>query len=162
MKNSIRLNLKPTGGEIKRAGRKSSDFLKSHGFSDDAVETQIMILRELINSGIKYGKFSSSKNKIIATIFISEKEITFEVKNPVDETCSDGIRELDKTIQFIRGYQDPFEPYLIKRQEAALDPSPNDTNGLGLAKIAYEGRAMLDFFVGEDNFMNLFAVRNLD
>jgi hypothetical protein len=162
MENSIRLNLKPNGGEIEIAGQKSSNFLKSHGFSDDVVDTQIMILRELINNGIKYGKFTSSKNKIIVNIFISKKEITFEVKNPIDETCFDGLRELDKTIQFIRGYQDPFEPYLIKRREAALNPSPNDTNGLGLAKIAYEGGAMLDFFVGEDNFMNLFAVRNLD
>lgn len=162
MENSIRLNLKPNGGDIERAGQKSSNFLKSHGFSDEAVNTQIMILRELINSGIKYGKFTSSKNKITVNIYISDKEITFEVKNPVDETCFDGLKELDKTIQFIRGYQDPFEPYLIKRREAALNPSPNDSNGLGLAKVAYEGGAMLDFFVGKDNFMNLFAVKTLD
>lgn len=155
-------NLKPNGGDIEKAGQKSSSFLKSHGFSDEAVDTQIMILRELINSGIKYGKFTSSKNEITINIYISDNEITFEVKNPVDETCVDGLKELEKTIQFIRGYQDPFEPYLIKRREAALNPSPNDSNGLGLAKAAYEGRAMLDFFAGADNFMNLFAVRTID
>ena len=59
MENSITLNLKPNGGEIERAGQKSSNFLKSHGFSEKAVDIQIMILRELINSGIKYGKFTS-------------------------------------------------------------------------------------------------------
>jgi hypothetical protein len=162
MENSIRLNLKPNGGEIERAGQKSSNFLKSHGFSEKAVDVQIMILRELINSGIKYGKFTPSESEITIHIFISGKTVTFEVKNPVDETCFDRLKELDKTIQFIRGYQDPFEPYLIKQREAAQNPSPNDTNGLGLARVAYEGGAMLDFFVGEDNFMNLLAVRNLD
>jgi hypothetical protein len=162
MEYSIRLNLKPIGGEIEKAGLKSSIFLKSHGFSDEAVDTQIMILRELITSGIKYGKLTPSEDEITVNIFISEKTITFEVKNPVDDTCQDRLKELDKTIQFIRGYQDPFEPYLIKQREAAINPSSNGTNELGLARVAYEGGAMLDFFVGEDNFMNLFAVRNLD
>ena len=98
MENSIRLSLKPIGGEIERAGQKSSNFLKSHGFSNKAVDTQIMILRELINNGIKYGKFTPSESEITVNIFISEKAITFEVKNPVDESCLDKLKELDKTV----------------------------------------------------------------
>ena len=162
MENSIRLNLKSISGDIEKAGQKSSNFLKSHGFSDEAVDTQIMILRELINSGIKYSKFTPPENDISANIFISDKTITFEVKIAVDDTCFESLKELDKTIQFIRGYQDPFEPYLIKQRGDAKNPSFNDTNGSGLARVAYEGGAMLDFFVDEGNFMNLFAVRNLD
>ena len=162
MEKSIRLNFKPIGGVIGKTGIKINNFLKSHGFSDEAVNTQNMIIRELINSGIKYGRLTSSDNEIIVNIFIAENTITFEVKNLVDDTCFDRIKELDKTIQFIRGYQDPFEPYLIKQREAAENPSTANRNGLGLARVAYEGGAILDFFVGEDNYMNLFAVRNLD
>ncbi len=162
MENAIRLNLKPNGVEIEKAGQMSSQFFKSHGFSNEAIDTQIMILTELINNGVKYGKISPAENEISVNIIISEKTITFEVQNPVDETCFDGLKELDKTIQFIRGYQDPFEPYLIKQREAAQNPYSYDTNGLGLARVAYEGGAMLDFFVGEDNIMKLYAVRYLD
>lgn len=161
MDNSIRLNLKPTSSAIEIAGKKISDFLKSHGFSTETVDNQIMVLRELIHSGIQYGKLPASDNEIAIKIIISDETITFEVKNPIDETCVDKLQELDKTIQFIRGYQDPFEPYLIKQREAAQNPGCNDTNGLALAKVAYEGGAILDFFVGDDNFMNLYAVRNL-
>ena len=46
--------------------------------------------------------------------------------------------------------------------KTAFNNFENDSNGLGLAKVAYEGRAMLDFFAGADNFMNLFAVRTLE
>ena len=95
MENSIRLNLKSISGDIEKAGQKSSNFLKSHGFSDEAVDTQIMILRELINSGIKYSKFTSPENDISANIFISDKTITFEVKIAVDDTCFESLKELD-------------------------------------------------------------------
>ncbi len=162
MENSIRLNLKPDGGDIEMAGQKSSSFLKSHGFSDEAVRVQIMILRELIHSGIKYGKFTPSKDEIIVHIQLAENSITLEVRNPVDETCFDRLKELDKTIQWIRGYQDPFEAYILKQKEASRNSSRNETNGLGLARIAYEGKAILDFFVSDDNTLNLFAVRHFD
>ena len=162
MEKSIQFNFKPIGGEIEKAGLRSTKFLKSHGFSDKAVNTQIRILRELINSGINYGQFTPSENEIIVNIFISEKTITLEVKNPVDDTCIDRLQELEKTIQLIRGYIDPFEPYLIKQREVAKNSSTQASYELGLAKIAYEGGAMLDFFVGDDNFMQLFAVRNID
>ena len=162
MQTSIEINLRPDGHEIDKAGKKSSDFLKSHGFSDDAIHTQIMILRELIHNGIRYGNLNKSENKITAHIHIAENTITFEVKNPVDETCFERLKELDTTIQFIRGYQDPFEAYLLKRKEVSQNASHSETNGLGLARIACEGRAILDFFVSEDNILNLYAVKSLN
>ncbi len=162
MRTYIEINLKPVGHEIDKAGEKSGDFLKSHGFSDDAIHAQIMILRELIHNGIRYGKFTPSENKITAHIHIAENTITFEVKNPVDETCFERLKELDKTIQFIRGYQDPFEAYRVKQKEASQNSTCSEVNGLGLARIACEGRAILDFFVSEDNILNLYAVKNLD
>jgi hypothetical protein len=161
MDKSIRLNLKPVDREIEKARLKIGNFLKSHGFSDETVNTQAMITRELINSGIKCGRSTSSEDEITLNIFIDENTITFEVKNPVDDSCFDRIKELDKTIQFIRGYQDPFEPYLIKKREIDENPPTNHGNGLGLARVAYEGGAILDFFVDEDNVMSLYAIRNL-
>jgi hypothetical protein len=162
MQTSIEINLRPDGHEIDKAGEMGSDFLKSHGFSDNAIHTQIMILRELIQNGIKYGNINKSENEITAHIHIAENTITFAVMNPVDESCFEQLRELDKTIQFIRGYQDPFEAYHLKQEEASQNSGCNEVNGLGLARIACEGRAILDFFVSEDNILNLYAVKNLD
>jgi hypothetical protein len=162
MPTSIEINLSPDGHEIDKAGEKSSDFFKSHGFSDDAIHTQIMILKELIHNGIRFGNRNKPENKITAHIHIAENTITFEVMNPVDETCFERLKELDKTIQFIRGYQDPFEAYLLKQKEASKNSACSEVDGLGLARIACEGRAILDFFVSEDNILKLYAIKNLD
>ena len=72
------------------------------------------------------------------------------------------LNDLDKTIQLIRGYQDPFEPYMKKLRENPGNSINSDTYGIGLAKIAYEAGAVLDFFVDEDNILNLSAVRSLN
>ena len=162
MKKTLKFNLKPLCQDIDRVGEKSSSFLRSHGFSDDTVKVQINILTELIKSGIKYASFTPSAKEITVRLQVDGNTCTMEVMNPVDESCNDRLRELDKTIQFIRGYQDPYEAYLLKMAEVAGRPSNAEANDLGLMKIAYEGGAILDFFVSEDNFLNLSAVGSFD
>jgi len=162
MQPSMEINFRPDEREINKAGKISSEFLKSHGFSDNAVHTQIKILRELISNGIRYGNLAKSENKITVQIHIAENTITVEVSNPVDETCYEQLKELDKTLQFIRGYQDPYEAYLLKQKENSQNSSHQEINGLGLARIACEGSAILDFFVSKDNILNLFAVKSLN
>jgi len=161
MENSIKLNFEPDGGDIELAGQKSGSFLKSHGLSDDAVQIQIMLLKELIKNGMKYGKFTPSENELSINIQVVDNSITIEVMNPVDVTCRDRLEELDKTIQFIRGYQDPLEAYLLMKKKASNHAPCCDTNGLNLIKIAYEGKAILDFFINENNILNQSAVRCL-
>ena len=73
--------------------------------------------------------------------------------NPVYKTCSDRLKELDKTIQFIRGYQDPYEAYSIRLADVTANPFKAEVNDLDLVKIACEGGAILDFFINEDNFL---------
>jgi len=161
MKNSITLNLQPDSDGIQMAGQKSSNFLKSHGLSDETIHTQIMILKELIKNGIKYGKFTPSKNEISVSIHIAENTISVEVMNPVDVTCCERLDELDKTIQFLRGYQNPFQAYMLMKKKAPKYPFRGDADGLDLIKIAYEGKAILDFCVHENNMLNQSAVRRL-
>ena len=50
------------------------------------------------------------------------------------------LEELDKTIQWIRVYRDPFEPFMMSAQEASENSNNSESNGFGLARIAYEGR----------------------
>lgn len=161
MENSIKLNLQPNGGGIEFAAQKSGNFLKSHGLSDEAVQIQIMLLKELIKNGIKYGKFTPSENELTINIQVVDNSITIEVMNPVDVTSRDRLKELDKTIRFIRGYQDPFEAYMLMKKKAPNHSSRCDANGIDLIKIAYEGKATLDFFINENNILNQSAVRCL-
>jgi hypothetical protein len=57
------------------------------------------------------------------------------------------VAKLDKTVQLVRVYQDPFEAYVEKLKEVSRRPLNDEESGLGLVRIAYEGKAILDFFV---------------
>ena len=162
MKNSILFNLKLNNHEIDKAGEKGSKFLESHGFSNETVEAQIMILNELINNGKKFENPNSFESEITVFLLVEEKTITVEVRQAVEKSFQRQLDELDKTIQWIRVYGDPFEPYMKKLREESKNPNNHEANGIGLARIAYEAGAILDFFVSEDNILNLSAVRNLN
>ena len=158
----MEFSLKSNGGEIKKLERKSSIFLKSKGYSDDIIETQIMILKELIISSKEFDDLRPSEFEMSVQLHIEDNTITVEVKKPVCESDYGKLEELDKTIQWIRGYQDPLEHYMINLAEASDAFHFAGTNGLGLARIAHEADAVVDFYVSEDNVLNLSAVSNLN
>lgn len=137
-------------------------FFKSHGFLDETAQVYIMILKELIKTGQRYGGLTPSDSEMTAQLHIGKKNITVEVMNPVDPSCIDRLKDLDKTIQYIRGYQDPFVPYSKMSRQVLNKSFPSGSDNLGLARIAYESKAILDFFISEDNVLNLSAVKNLD
>ena len=98
----------------------------------------------------------------LARLLVEEKTITVEVRQAVEESYQRQLNELDKTIQWIRGYQDPFEPYMKGLRANSKFSCNSEIDAMGLARIAYEAGAILDFFVSEDNILNLSAVRNLN
>jgi len=162
MKNSIMFNFKLNDTEIDEAGEKGSNFLTSHGFTNDTVQAQIMILKELINNGKQFENTTAPDDEITVFFLVEDKAITVEIRKTVEESNQRQLNELDKTIQLIRGYQAPFEPYIKKLRENPGISISSDAYGIGLARIAYEAGAVLDFFVDEDNILNLSAVRSLN
>ncbi len=157
MKKYISFFLDSNGREVKKVREKTSNFLKLHGLSDKIVRGQIMIIKELLKTCRKYSGFNSPQVKMKVQIHINSNKITVEVSNQINDNQNKQIQELDKTIQFIRGYQDPFEAFLKLKAT-----SNNGSDGLVLAKLSYEGKATLDFFVSEDNVMSMSAVRMID
>jgi hypothetical protein len=157
MKKFITFFLISNGNENEQIRAKTSNFLKSHGLPDKIVQEQIMIVKELLNICGQYAGFESPQGKITVQIHISRDKITVEVSHPINGIQNKQLEELDKTIQFIRGYQDPYEAFL--KLKVASD---NGSNRLALAKLAYEGKTTLDFFVSEDNIMNMSAVRAIN
>ena len=137
-------------------------FMKSHGISDDAVHAQFRIIRELIKTGTKFGNFSPVENEIMVNVQTDGYTITAEINSPINEADFERLKELDKTIQFIRGYQDPFEAFMITQREASIKSPHGNSNALDLSRIAYEENAIIDFFVSEDNILQLSAIKRLE
>lgn len=161
MKKSINFKLKPGNDEIKKISKKGCRFLRANGFSDDVVQTQMLILRGLIARGKKFNDLRSVKTEMTIYLLIEKNSVTVEVRKPVAESSLNNLNDLDRTIQLIRGYQDPFEPYIMARQKASAKSSSDHANDLELARIAYETGAVIDFYVNEDSILNLSAVRSL-
>lgn len=162
MKKSIEFNVKPDWDEIEKVRNESIDFFRSLKLTDDSIHSLSMIISELIENGIKYGNFKMLENKVVVSINIDRNIITIEVFNPVDESAFKHLSRLDHMIQWIRGYQDPFEAYIEKIKEVSKKPLNDAESGIGLVRIAYEGKAVLDFFVGADKVLNVSVVSNLE
>jgi len=157
MENSLKLNIPPEWSEIENIRNAGIQFLETHGFSSDLVHSLTMILSELVENSIKYGDFEGFRSEVLIYLDIDKSLITIEVNNPVDGTNTHHLKRLDKTIQWIRGYQDSFQAYVEKLREISKKPLEDEESGLGLARIAYEGKAILDFFVLDDT-LNVSAI----
>ena len=162
MKKSIGFNIKADWVEIEKVRNESVEFLQSHDLSDETTHSLSMIISELIENGIKYGSFAIAADKVEVLINIERNSVTIEVINPIDESSFGHLSRLDRTIQWIRGYQDPFEAYIERIKEVSKKPLQDIESGIGLVRIAYEGKAILDFFVGDDRKLNVSVVSNLD
>ncbi len=162
MNKSIEFDVKPDWDEIEKVRNESADFLQSHELSDDTIHSLSMIISELIENGLKYGDFETEGNKVVVIINVAANMVTVEVLNPVDKSAYEHLSKLDKTIQWIRGYQDPFEAYIERIKEVSKKPLHDMESGIGLVRIAYEGNALLDFFVAENNMLNVSVISNLE
>jgi len=95
-------------------------------------------------------------------INVKNESIIIEVFNPIDKSSIKNLSKLDKTIQWIRGFQDPFEAYIERLKDVSKKPLHDKESGIGLVRIAYEGNALLDFFVSDNNILNVSAIANLE
>lgn len=161
MKRSIKLVIDASWEEIETIRTESSQFLASHSFAKEIVDAVTMIISELAENSIKYGSFTVPEHKVEVNVSLSADKITVEVINPFDESAHRHLKRLDKTIQWIRGYQDPFEAYIERMKEVSKKPLADEESGLGLVRIAYEGGAILDFFVNEDGMVNISTISRL-
>ncbi|MCP4138210.1 MAG: sensor histidine kinase [bacterium] len=162
MGNAITNTIKPDWDETEKARVLTCDFLKTNGFSTEIIDAVSMVIGELLENAIKYGVFQSEDKKITYSINIGRNNIVVEVKNPVGDSEELHLRLLDETIQWIRGYQNPFQAYIERLKEVSVQPLEAKESGLGLARIAYEGQSILDFYVNEENIIAVSAIYQLD
>ena len=158
MKNKIKATLGPDWDKIEPLRLQAHDFFKSHGLSYNVVQSLVMVLGELLENSVKYGSYKRSDGHIQISLDVGKRIITIEVTNPIDDSSLDDLRSLDRMIQWVRGYQDPFEAYIERLKEVAKKPLHDKESGLGIVRIAYEGDVILDFFVSEENLLTVSAI----
>jgi hypothetical protein len=134
--------------------------LSRAGLSDDETYQLAMVAQELLENAVKYGEFGGG-DRIALGIRAAEEDVIVEVKSRVGVDDAH-LRRFDQTIQWIRGFQDPFEAYVERMKIVSAQPYSHGASGLGLTRIAYEGRSIIDFYVDEDNVLAVCAVYRRD
>lgn len=161
MDQSIEFKFGYSAGETQKLEQAFCKLLEYHGYNDKTIQTQLMILRELIISGEKLDGRKRSESEMTVHLHIENDSIIVEINKPVDESIYGRLQELDNTIQWIRGCQDPLAAGMLRPAETAYTSHIDDTNGFALARLAQKENAVIDFYVSEDNILKLSAVRKL-
>lgn len=154
--------MEPHWENIERARNETAQFLLSHKISDDIANAIIMVCSELIENAVKYGYFKEKEATISVNIELFKKYILVEVRNSIKDAKNQHFKKLDKTIQWIRGYQNPLEAYTMKIKEVAKKDLFDEESGLGLIRVAYEGESILDFYLENINIVAVSAIRHFN
>jgi hypothetical protein len=155
MQVTLELALRPIWEEIDALGGRCMEFLKAEGLDGDAQNALAMVACELAENATKYGHFQGEKDKEVVKVALEvlPSQVTVKASNPVTQAEAEQLSVLDQTIQWIRGFQDPFQAYLERLRDVSSQSLSNTESRLGLVRIAYEGQSTLDFYVGPDGIL---------
>jgi hypothetical protein len=146
--------------EVKAVWDPCREMLRRAGLHEDEAYALSMVAQELLENAVKYGAFGPGDD-IRLGVRVMPEDVTVEVKSRVGVDDAH-LRRFDETIQWIRGFQDPFEAYVERMKLVSALPYSHGQSGLGLARIAYEGRCILDFYVDDTNTLAVSAVYRRD
>ncbi len=161
MDTFIESRIPPEWDEIDIARDKTKIFLDDKGYTTEVIDAVIMVTGELIENAIKYGTYDDKNADLAYSIETAESTVIVEVKNPVSDTYDKNLEKLDRMIQWIRGFQNPFEAYVERLKEVSSRSFSDSESGLGLTRIAYEGQSIVDFYATDDNIISVSAVYQL-
>ncbi len=154
-------SVKPEWEEIETAVNSCSNKLKQESYDNDTVDAIAMILESLMENAMKYGAFHRHEDNVTYSIAKSGDTLTIETRNYIEDGHDQDVKKLDERIQWIRGYQNPFEAYIERLKEVSSRPFKDKESGMGLVRMAYEGQAILDFFVDAENIISVSAIYQL-
>lgn len=161
MVNKMHIDLAPEWDKLEEIRLEAGRFLEQHGLTQSINHSMVMVLSELLENSIKYGSFTEGSAKVSVDLECGRNQIMVEVTNPIDESCLPDLDNLDRMIQWVRGFQDPFEAYVKRLREIAKKSLDDKESGLGIVRIIYEGQVDLDFFVTDKDLLTVSAILNL-
>lgn len=158
MEPVLQLTVGPQWDELDAARNQAVSFLRGHAFGEATVQATEMVMCELTENATKYGAFHQSPRPVRIAITVQGATVTVEVRSPVASANDEHVRRLERAVQWIRGFQNPFEAYVERLKEVSSQSLQSSESGLGLVRIAYEGQSVLDFFLLEQNVLAVSAV----
>lgn len=160
MYKTTTFSIAPDWDNIEDAREKVAQFLLANELHQDLIDTIVMVISELLENSLKYGSYTGEDDEVRVYIEISSSYIVAEVSNPIDDSCLPNLKKMDRMIQWVRGYQDPFEAYVQRLKLVSRKPIMDKESGLGLVRIAYEGDVTLDF-ISDKNSLSVSALKSL-
>ncbi len=161
MNHLVNADFRPQWKEVESARSICQKALEKKEYPLDIVDAVTMITGELVENAVKYGDFLTVKDHITLSI-LTGKKVIVEVKCPIIKSKNQHFSRLDRTIQWIRAHQNPFEAYIEKLKTVSTKLETDKESGLGLFRIAYEGMAILDFYVADNGIISVSAVYQLE
>jgi hypothetical protein len=152
----LELVLSPEWGTIKDTWDTCLAHLAAQGLDEDTAYSLGMVAQELLENAVKYGAFSPGRDRIHFAISGQVESLVIEVRTPLGDPS--GLERLDGMVQWIRGFQNPFEAFVERLKEIAARPYAHPESGLGLVRVAYEGQCLLDFYVDDGDVLAMSAV----
>lgn len=158
--SALDLQIDPEWEAVKAVWDSCRVVLARGGLADDETYQLAMVARELLENAVKFGAFAEG-DRVHLAIRVAAEDVVVEVKSRVgvDEAH---LRRFDQTIQWIRGFQYPFEAFVERMKLVSAQPSSEGETGLGLTRIAYEGRSIIDFYLDEDDLLAVSAIYRRD
>jgi hypothetical protein len=153
---ALELRIDPDWEAVRAAWDPSRQALARAGYDDDETYQLAMVAQELLENAVKYGAFPPGEGITLA-LRVAPEDAVVEVRSRVGVDDAH-LRRFDRMIQWIRGFQDPFEAHVERMKIVSAQPYAPGESGLGLTRIAYEGRCVLDFFVDEEDTLAVSAV----
>jgi len=90
--------------------------------------------------------------------FLQAMDFPADVRESLCMITSEFLENAIKYGAWIRSYQSPFQAYLERLKLVASQPMEDEESGLGLVRIAYEGEAIIDFFVDDNDTLSISAL----
>jgi hypothetical protein len=124
-------------------------------FGEGPLEHQLgMVSAELLENAVKYGR---GHKGVTLSIRGDQQELVVMVANAV-EKGSQHAQHLQRRLKWLRAFKDPFEAYTAALQQVYDRSTPDaEDNGLGLARIYYEGRCQIDCDVSQPETVSVSA-----
>lgn len=150
----LELSIPPEWGAVQALWDPCRGMLSRAGLADDEAYALAMVAQELLENAVKYGDPAGAAIQFI--LRVAPAVVTVEVRSRVGDEGH--LRAFHRTVQWIRGHPDPFRAYVERLEQAAARPPVHEPIGLGLARIAFEGRCALEFFLDAGNTLSVSAV----
>lgn len=161
-KKSFEFFLQPDWEELDKIPEIAQEFVSLNELSIEDEHAILMVATELVENSIKYGYFPETFPKIHLTIKFKRNKVIIETRNSIKDADVPELKSLDSMIQWVRGFQNPFEAYVERLKKISGKELKVGESGLGLVRIAYEGQSILDFYIDENNILAVSAIYHIE